>query len=89
MTNSTTTPLILLGVQSEEFNIKVSSKVTLFPGALVRPSVGQTMDEYLISKNITYLSTTLQREGVDDIIFIVFTSQTSLYFMHIFFESGR
>lgn len=69
MTNSTTTPLILLGVQSEEFNIKVSSKVTLFPGTLVRPSVGQTMDEYLISKNLTYLSTSLQREGVDDIIF--------------------
>lgn len=45
MTNSTMTPLILLGVQSEEFNIKVSSKVTLFPGTLVRPSVGQTMDE--------------------------------------------
>lgn len=66
MTNSTTTSLIL---QSEEFNVKVSSKVTLFPGALVRPSVWQTMDKYLISKNITYLSTSLQREGVDDIIF--------------------
>lgn len=66
MTNSTTTSLIL---QSEEFNVKVSSKVNLFPGALVRPSVWQTMDKYLISKNITYLSTSLQREGVDDIIF--------------------
>lgn len=66
MTNSTTTSLIL---QSEEFNVKVSSKVTLFPGALVGPSVWQTMDKYLISKNITYLSTSLQREGVDDIIF--------------------